>query len=64
MVSDLNKLAELVEMDSLPPWMRQEIESNRDEIIQSLQNKGNFVFRGPSGEEITIRAQTKVAAAA
>ena len=60
MVSDLNKLAELVEFDSLPSWMRQQIESQKDEILQSLQTKGDFVFHGPTGEEITIRTNRRI----
>jgi len=63
-VSDLNKLAEVVELDSVPSWIRQDIELKREEILQELQTKGVFVFRGPQGKEFTIKAKTKTATAA
>jgi hypothetical protein len=54
MVSELHKLAELVELDSLPLWIRQELESRREEILQKLQADGTFVFTGPKREQVTI----------
>jgi len=63
MVSDLNKLAELVELDSLPLWIRQDIELKRDEILEQLHSNGSFVFCSPKGEKYTIRAKLKAAAA-
>jgi hypothetical protein len=63
MVSDLSKLADLVELDALPPWIRQEIELRKEEILQKLQTEGNFVFHGPHGEQATIRRKMKAAAA-
>ncbi len=64
MVSELNKLAELVELDSLPSWIREAIESKREEILQKLQAEGAFVFRGPNGEQVTIKPKTKLTAVA
>ena len=64
MVSDLNRLAELIEFDSVPPWIRQEIESRREEILQALHVQGTFVLRGPHGEQVAINAKGKVSAAA
>jgi hypothetical protein len=64
MVSDLNRLAELVEFDSLPPWIRQEIESRREEILQALQVRGTFVLRGPHGEQVAINSKGKISTAA
>lgn len=63
MVSDLSKLAEVVELDSLPLWIRQDIELKKDEILQKLQAEGSFVFEGPHGEQATIRRKVKAAAA-
>jgi hypothetical protein len=63
MVSDVNRLAELVELDSLPAWIREEIESKREEIIQKLQSDGVFVIQGPDGKQVTLRPKAKMAAA-
>lgn len=63
MVSDLKKLSELVELDSLPSWIRQDIESRKEEILQKLQTDGYFDFQGPQGQKATIRVNMKVAAA-
>lgn len=64
MVSELNKLGELVELDSLPAWIRQEIETRKDEILQKLQTEGSFVFNGPNGEQVTIKPKARAVAAA
>lgn len=63
MVAELNRLAELVELDSLPPWLREQIASKREEIQQKLQADGYFVFEGPEGEQVRITVKRKVAAA-
>jgi hypothetical protein len=63
MVSNLNALAELVELDALPQWLRKELESKKDEILQKLQGGEPFVFEGPKGEKITIRPKARIATA-
>lgn len=63
MVSELNKLAELVQLDSLPAWLQKEVELRKDEIIAKLQTEGSFVIKGPNGELVTIRPKAKEAAA-
>src|SRR5205807_8987283 len=62
-VSELNKLAELVELDSLPVWLRQEIESKKEVILSKLQTEGVVVLEGPQGQQVTIRTKQKAAAA-
>jgi len=61
MVSNLNRLADLVELDSLPLWLRQEIELKKDEILQKLHTDGFFIFVGPNGEKIQVRSKQKAA---
>jgi hypothetical protein len=63
MVADLNRLAELVELDSLPPWLRQQIASKREEIEKKLETEGHVVLAGPDGEQVTITTKQKAAAA-
>jgi hypothetical protein len=57
MVVDVNKLAELVELDSLPDGLRQAIESKKDEILQELRTKGEVVIAGPNGKQFRLQAK-------
>lgn len=63
MVTELNNLAELIALDSLPLWLRQKIEQKRDEILDSLQKQGFFVLKGPEGQRVEIRTEKKKEAA-
>jgi hypothetical protein len=63
MVSELNKLGELVELDSLPAWIREQIETRKEEILRKLQTDGFFVFTGPDGEQVTIKQKARAATA-
>lgn len=60
MVADVNKLAELVELDSLPDWLRQAIDLKKDEILEQLRTKGESVIVGPNGKQIRLQAKGKV----
>lgn len=64
MVADINKLAELVELDSLPEGLRQAIESRREEILEELQTKGEVVIAGPNGKQYRLRPKEKANIAA
>ena len=59
MVADVNKLAELVELDALPDGLRQAIESKKDEILLELRTKGEFVINGPNGKQYRLQAKGK-----
>jgi len=64
MVSDVNKLAELVQLDSVPSWIMEQIESNKESILEKLKTDGFCVFESPDGKEkITLKPQAKTAAA-
>jgi hypothetical protein len=64
MVSDVNKLAELVQLDSMPSWITDEIESKKDEILEKLRTEGLFVLQSPDGKEnIILRPKAKTVAA-
>lgn len=64
MVTDLKKLAELIRQDSLPVWLKEQIESRKMEILKGLQTEGVFVLDGPHGERIEIRPEKEKVAAA
>jgi hypothetical protein len=59
MVTELAKLADLIALDSLPLWMRQQIDEKRDEILEALETKGVFVLEGPQGQRVEIRTTEK-----
>ncbi len=52
--TDLSRLAELLEEDSLPIWLRDEIDERTTEILQALERGQSFTLRGPQGEQIII----------
>ena len=55
----LSKLAELIEEDSLPQWLSDQLKLRAGEIAQKLE-AGNFLtLRGPQGQEITISPVAK-----
>jgi hypothetical protein len=54
MVNKLSDLAEFLHTDSLPMWLKEKIEFQRDEILAALQKGEEFTISGPSGEEIRI----------
>jgi hypothetical protein len=54
MVNRLSDLAEFLNDDPLPSWLKEEIESNQEEIFASLENGQEFVITGPNGEAVKI----------
>lgn len=63
MVTTLSKLVEMMELGTIPAWIRQEIATRRDEISKSLRETGSYVLNGPNGERVEIEApKAKVAA--
>lgn len=52
--TDLSKLADLLEEDSIPNWLRDQVEHRTSEILNALKSGQSFRFNGPHGEEITI----------
>jgi hypothetical protein len=64
MVTELNRLAALIELDSVPLWLRQQIAANLQEIQRKLEIDGIVVLTGPTGEQVTITTKQKVAAVA
>ena len=63
MISDVNKLAELVQLDSLPFWVREEIELKKEDILWQLQATGSYVIQGPDGKQLTIKTKAKAISA-
>jgi hypothetical protein len=57
MVTQLSKLAELIEKGSVPAWLVKEIEAHRGELGRGE----SITLHGPSGEIVTITPEvTKV----
>jgi hypothetical protein len=54
LIGSLSKLADLIAEDSIPAWVRKELEMKRADIIAALDAGQPYELRGPSGEVITI----------
>jgi hypothetical protein len=63
MVNRLSNLAEFLEDESLPVWLKGELQAKREEIDAALEAGQPFVLTGPNGETVTI-APKQVAAVA
>ena len=52
--TDLSKLADLLEQDSLPSWLREEIDRRTSDILSALKHGQSIKLLGPHGEELII----------
>lgn len=52
--TDLSKLADLLEEDSIPNWLREQIEHRTGEILKTLKAGQSVRLSGPHGELLTI----------
>ena len=61
--TDLSKLANLLEQDSLPSWLRAEIDHRSNDILDALKRGQSIKLLGPHGEELIIGPVPEAAAA-
>jgi hypothetical protein len=52
--TDLSRLADILEEDSIPSWLRDEIDRKTHEIVRALDGGHSFTLNGPRGEQIVI----------
>jgi hypothetical protein len=52
--TDLSRLADLLEEDSLPAWLRDEIDNRTNDILNALKQGHSFTLHGPGGEQIIV----------
>lgn len=52
--TDLSKLADLLEQDSLPSWLREEVDRRTSDILSALKRGQSIKLLGPHGEELVI----------
>jgi len=62
--TDLSKLADLIEEDSLPRWFREQVDDRPQEIVDALERGGSIILRGPQGQEVSIASETQVKSSA
>jgi hypothetical protein len=62
MITSFSRLVEMMQQGDVPAWLREYVNSNRDQIANALREKGVFEFRAPNGEQITIKAEKAAAA--
>jgi|HubBroStandDraft_3_1064219.scaffolds.fasta_scaffold1274236_1 hypothetical protein len=55
MVTELSKLAELIEKGSVPAWLVKEIETHREK----LERGESITLNGPNGEIVTITPEVQ-----
>jgi len=54
MVNKLSDLTEFLHNDSLPGWLKSEIEERQGEILVALEHGVAFTLSGPNGEQVKI----------
>ena len=54
MVSSLSSLAEFLEDDSLPLWLKRELQAQSEDISQALKDGKSITLDGPNGESVAI----------
>jgi hypothetical protein len=60
--TDLSKLADLLEQDSLPSWLREEIDRRTNDILSALKRGQSIKLTGPHGEQLVIGPVPEAAA--
>ncbi len=63
MVNRLSDLANFLNEDSLPTWLRQALVQKQQEITAALEQGVPFTLVGPGGEKVTISPKHAVAVA-
>jgi hypothetical protein len=63
MVNRLSDLAQFLEDESLPLWLKQQIQSRREEIQRAFEENRPVDFKGPNGESVTIAPRAVAAVA-
>ena len=58
--TDLSKLADLIQEDSLPRWFRQQVEDGSEDISRRLEQGESITLHGPQGEQVTIGPANQV----
>jgi hypothetical protein len=62
MVTSLSKLVDMIQSGSVPEWFRDEVVNNREQIVRDLIDHGEYSFKSPGGEQITIYSEKEAAA--
>ena len=64
MVNKLSVLADFLDDESLPPWLKQMLRDKREEIAAALEKDRPFTLpSGPNGEVVTITPKQVAAVA-
>lgn len=63
MVNRLSDLANFLNEDSLPTWLKQALAQKQQEITAALEEGKSFTLTGPGGEKVTISPKHAAAVA-
>jgi len=64
MVNSLSSLAQFLEDESLPLWLKQQLQARREEISQAFERGESITLQGPNGESVSIAPRPLAAAVA
>jgi alpha-D-ribose 1-methylphosphonate 5-triphosphate synthase subunit PhnH len=63
MVNDLNNLAQFLADESLPVWLKEQLDARREEILRAFQTGRPITLEAPDGESVTISPRPVAAVA-
>jgi hypothetical protein len=63
MVNRLSDLANFLNADSLPPWLKQALVQKQQEILAALEDGRSFELTGPGYQKVTISPKSAAAVA-
>jgi hypothetical protein len=64
MVNNLSSLAQFLEDESLPLWLKQQIQARHQQISRAFEDGEPITLQGPNGESVTIAPRPVAAAVA
>jgi len=54
MVNKLSDLAEFLDNDSLPRWLKDQLRENQEAIFRAIEHGEEFTITGPDGQKLKI----------
>jgi hypothetical protein len=61
MVNNLSGLADFLDNDSLPYWLKTELRANQEAIFGALERGEEFTITGPDGQKVKIAPKSVAA---
>lgn len=55
--TELSRFADLIERDTVPLWLRDQIREHLSEILAAVESGKTYVCRGPNGETVSLEGK-------